>query len=339
MSEKSVFPSRLLSCLIAVSMFFLVLSSLFMFRYTGSSVIPISVYNRILYNINKTSGNAGPSLVVPSQILHKPVDRPKQPVLKVYMYDLPPEFHLGLLGWKGSVNQTWPNVSKLSEIPPYPGGLNLQHSIEYWLTLDLLSSNAPNVPSPHSALRIQNSSEADIIFVPFFASLSYNRYSKIQGNEKTSLNRVLQDRLVRFLKEQDEWKRFGGKDHLIVAHHPNSMLDARKKLGSAMFVLADFGRYPVEIANINKDVIAPYKHVVRTVAANDSAPFEGRPILAYFQGAIYRKDVSQFSFLFFFFPSPLRVIQVIVLNKSAYLNRVFVIMYRVEPSVKSYTTY
>jgi hypothetical protein len=59
-----------------------------------------------------------------------------------------------------------------------------------------------------------------------------------------------------------------------------------------MFVLADFGRYPVEIANLGKDIIAPYKHVVRTIPSGESAQFDRRPILMHFQGAIYRKDVS-----------------------------------------------
>ncbi|OMP04795.1 Exostosin-like protein [Corchorus olitorius] len=213
-----------------------------------------------------------------------------QAFLRVYMYDLPSEFHFGLMGWKGTANQLWPDVNDPSQIPPYPGGLNLQHSIEYWLTLDLLSSNTPNVVRPCAAIRVQNSSQADVVFVPFFSSLSYNRHSKLQGKEKVSVNKMLQRKLVRFLRVRDEWKRFGGKDHVIVAHHPNSMLDARTELGSAMFVLADFGRYPTEVANLEKDIIAPYKHVVRTIPSGDSAPFEERPILVYFQGAIFRKD-------------------------------------------------
>lgn len=149
---------------------------------------------------------------------------------------------------------------------------------------------------PCSAVRVENSSQADIIFVPFFSSLSYNRHSKLHGKEQISVNNQLQNRLVNFLEGRDEWKRFGGKDHLIIAHHPNSLLNARKKLGSAMFVLADFGRYPVEIANIGKDVVAPYKHVVKTVRNAASAQFENRPLLLYFRGAIYRKDVSFQSF-------------------------------------------
>ncbi|GAB2269988.1 hypothetical protein Dimus_004903 [Dionaea muscipula] len=216
---------------------------------------------------------------------------PNQALLKVYMYDLPPEFHFELLGWKGRENEVWPNVSKTGEIPSYPGGLNSQHSMEYWLTLDLLSSNVEQVVRPCSVIRVAKSGQANVIFVPFFSSLSYNRHStKTRAKDGFTVNRILQGRLVEFLMSQPEWRRSKGKDHILVAHHPNSMLYARKKLSAAMFVLADFGRYPPKIANLGKDVIAPYKHVVRRVDANSSASFEQRPILAYFQGAIYRKD-------------------------------------------------
>lgn len=305
-------------------MFILILSSVILLEFTNTSIIPESVYKIVLSNSTsvyikpRSEQITLPSLPsVDTQInAERTVRRgklacqvnnssrkmqslgksrkmdcdPTKALLRVFMYDLPPEFHFGLLGWKGSEKQTWPNVSSSGRIPPHPGGLNLQHSIEYWLTLDLLSSNAPDVVRPCSAIRVKNSSQADVIFVPFFSSLSYNRHSKVSGKEKVSVNRMLQNKLVQFLWGQVEWKRLGGKDHLIIAHHPNSMLDARSKLGSAMFVLADFGRYPVEIANIGKDIIAPYRHLVRTISNDESAPFDKRPILVYFQGAIYRKD-------------------------------------------------
>ncbi|PSR89662.1 Arabinosyltransferase ARAD1 [Actinidia chinensis var. chinensis] len=309
MSEKSLLPSRLLFCLITVSMVFLIFSLVFLLQFSDKSFLPSSVFKLILVNNTsvsfKTSSrgeDSKPPLtssVRTEDVYHRNSDPvmklgescdPDHSVLRVYMYELPPEFHFGLLGWKGSGNQTWPDVSNPSQIPPYPGGLNLQHSMEYWLTLDLVSSNSLEMVRSCSAIRVLDSSRADIVFVPFFASVSYNRYSKLRGKEKVSVNRMLQNKLVEFLKGREEWKRSGGKDHLIVAHHPNSMLVARRKLGSAMFVLADFGRYPVEIANIQKDVIAPYKHLVKTIPADKSAPFEGRPILVYFQGAIYRKD-------------------------------------------------
>ncbi|XVF09069.1 hypothetical protein REPUB_Repub07fG0059300 [Reevesia pubescens] len=326
MSEKGIFPSRFFFYIITISMFLLILSSMFLLQFGDTSLLPRSVFKLIL--LNGTSVYLKPNVKseqtkvpffssVSSQVdAQIPIKNGEsscqkssygkkmcdswqqkikscntnQALLRVYMYNLPSEFHFGLLGWKGKPNQIWPDVNDPSRIPSYPGGLNLQHSMEYWLTLDLLSSNTPNVVRPCAAIRVHNSSQADVIFVPFFSSLSYNRHSKLRGKEKVSVNKMLQNKLVQFLTTQVEWKRFGGKDHLIVAHHPNSMLDARGKLGSAMFVLADFGRYPTEIANLEKDVIAPYRHVVRTIPSSDSAPYDKRPILVFFQGAIYRKD-------------------------------------------------
>ncbi|XP_076918640.1 putative arabinosyltransferase ARAD1 [Bidens hawaiensis] len=286
MTEKRVFSSRLLSCLIAISMFFLILSCSLLFRIGDNSLVPTSIYNLIV------ADHGSVDLIDPKSTSCKDSCScdPKQAVLKVFMYDLPPEFHFGLLGWTGGTGGSWPNVGNVSVIPRYPGGLNLQHSIEYWLTLDLLASVTLNVVRSCTAVLVHNSSQADIIFVPFFSSLSYNRHSKVEGVETKSTNDVLQERLVEYLNGRDEWKRFGGKDHLIMAHHPNSMLIARWKLGSAMFVLADFGRYDNQIANIDKDVIAPYRHVVRTLDVNNSPSFDERPTLVYFQGAIYRKD-------------------------------------------------
>ncbi|XP_031105561.1 probable arabinosyltransferase ARAD1 [Ipomoea triloba] len=316
-SEKSMVPSRFLSCLIAISLFLIITSSLALLHFNTSSFLPRSVFQLILvnnstsgfWNSNISGGEIGTPLFPSENVKNSEAVRStpssnnslgsqepnrkcevNRALLRVYMYDLPPEFHFGLLGWKGSKDKMWPNVNEPSQIPRYPGGLNLQHSIEYWLTLDLLSSNIPTIARPCTAVRVQNSTEANVIFVPFFASLSYNRHSKIQEKEKISTDRLLQKKLVEFLKSRDEWKRFGGRDHLVVAHHPNSMLVARKSLGSAMFVLADFGRYPVEIANIEKDVIAPYKHMVKTIGAGNSRSFKERPILIYFQGEIYRKD-------------------------------------------------
>ncbi|GAV60985.1 Exostosin domain-containing protein [Cephalotus follicularis] len=320
MSEKSMLPSRYLFYLITILMFLLILSSVLLLQFSSTSLSPKSVFKLVM--LNSTSVYLKPNvniehtkfpLQVDSKVLtrstvvacrnsssskktggfgqprRKPCD-PNQALLRVYMYDLPSQFHFGLLGWKGSEDHIWPSVINPNRIPPYPGGLNLQHSMEYWLTLDLLSSNTPDSVRPCSAIRVNDSSHADIIFVPFFSSLCYNRNSKLHGKEKVSVNKMLQMKLVELVTNRDEWKRMGGKDHLIVAHHPNSLLDARKKLGSAMFVLADFGRYPVEIANLDKDIIAPYRHVVRTIPAGESATYDERPILVYFQGAIYRKD-------------------------------------------------
>ncbi|XP_073010479.1 probable arabinosyltransferase ARAD1 [Typha latifolia] len=306
---------RLLSCVVFMAIFLMIFSCSVLLKSSSRYLIPESVLMLVLPNKTSELGTRisysdDPSRNAPlplitvggkrttsenqdgvrrnSESLKRKCD-PSQALLKVYMYDLPLQFHFGLLGWKGKGYQIWPDVGNVDHVPRYPGGLNLQHSMEYWLTLDLLSSNTPGVMRPCMAVRVMNSSAADVIFVPFFSSLSYNRHSKLEGKEKISKDRFLQDELVKYLMNQEEWRSSGGKDHLIIAHHPNSMLEARWKISAAMFLLADFGRYPTEIANLKKDIIAPYRHVALSVG-NESAPFEKRPILAYFQGAIYRKD-------------------------------------------------
>ncbi|XVF30696.1 hypothetical protein REPUB_Repub16aG0080300 [Reevesia pubescens] len=210
----------------------------------------------------------------------------KEP-LKIFMYNLDPEFHFGLLDWKPQGGSVWPDIR--TKIPSYPGGLNMQHSIEYWLTLDLLASEISDNPSNRVTIRVQNSSEADLIFVPLFSSLSYNRFSNVNPHQKRSRNKVLQAKLVKFVTAQKEWKMSGGRDHIIMAHHPNSMLNARMQLWPAIFILSDFGRYPLNIANVDKDVIAPYKHVIKSYV-NDTSDFDTRKTLLFFQGSIYRKD-------------------------------------------------
>nr|XP_043611311.1 probable arabinosyltransferase ARAD1 [Erigeron canadensis] len=206
--------------------------------------------------------------------------------LRVFMYDLPSEFHFELLYWKPEGMSIWPDIRL--KVPEYPGGLNVQHSVAYWLTLDLLASRFDN-DGGRNVIRVYNSSEADVIFVPFFSSVCFNRFSRLNPHQKTNRNKELQHKLVKYLMGQPEWKRSGGIDHVIVAHHPNSLLDARMQLWPAMFVLSDFGRYPPTIANIDKDVIAPYKHIIKS-NVNDTSSFDSRPILLFFQGAIYRKD-------------------------------------------------
>ncbi|CAL4995818.1 unnamed protein product [Urochloa decumbens] len=209
------------------------------------------------------------------------------PAVRVFMYDMPPEFHFGLLGWSPpSPDSVWPDLS--TPPPRYPGGLNQQHSVEYWLTLDLLLSSSSSAPCG-AAVRVTDSRDADLVFVPFFASLSYNRHSRPVPPEKVARNKALQEQLVRYLTTRPEWKRYGGADHVIVAHHPNSLLHARVPLSPAVFVLSDFGRYQPRVASLEKDVIAPYKHMAKTFV-NDSAGFDDRPTLLYFRGAIYRKQ-------------------------------------------------
>lgn len=292
MSKMGFFTRRYLFLFFLLTSAVFILSWLLVLRSTGraysidySKLLSMAKNNNLNVNLPPRASINSQTVILSSNSIK--CDSSEH-ILKVFMYDLPSEFHFNLLGWKGwGRGVVWPDVR--SEVPDYPGGLNLQHSIEYWLTLDLLNSEYTKDLAGRSAIRVHNSSEADVVFVPFFSSICYNRYSKLKPNQKRSANSLLQEKLVTFLTAQDEWKRSGGNDHIIIAHHPNSLLDARTKLWPAIFILSDFGRYPPTIANVEKDVIAPYRHVVGSYT-DDASDFDSRKTLLYFQGAIYRKD-------------------------------------------------
>lgn len=66
----------------------------------------------------------------------------------------------------------------------------------------------------------------------------------------------------------------------------------RDYLNASILVVSDFGRLKKTVARLQKDVVAPYAHVVHTYE-QDSAldPFSERKTLLFFQGRISRKDV------------------------------------------------
>ncbi|KAL2636165.1 hypothetical protein R1flu_007644 [Riccia fluitans] len=199
------------------------------------------------------------------------------------------KFHFGMTStFEPSLDpdSVWPR--NLSNLPKYPGAMYQQHSPEYWLTVDLLTSSMPDRKTECTAVRVSNPQIADVFFVPFFASLSYNKYKKME-QEGEGQNEQLQRQLVSFLKNQTWWKLSGGKDHVVVIHHPNSLRLVRDQLSPAMYVVCDFGRYPEWVANMTKDIVAPYKHVIKTFN-DDNTQFNSRPLLLFFQGAIVRKE-------------------------------------------------
>lgn len=70
------------------------------------------------------------------------------------------------------------------------------------------------------ARRVFDAAEADVIFVPFFATLSAElqlstakgAFRKKVGNE----DYVRQRQVVDFVKNTEAWKRSGGRDHVFV---------------------------------------------------------------------------------------------------------------------------
>ncbi|KAL0383307.1 UNVERIFIED_CONTAM: putative arabinosyltransferase A [Sesamum calycinum] len=245
----------LMTSVLLILSWFLVLRSTGRLQSLEFNILPSSSLLAVAENENLAISSVISASVDREQATRKRNSRKcdaNSQILKVFMHDLPSQFHFALLGWKGGGKTVWPDIQ--AEVPKYPGGLNMQHSIEYWLTLDLLNSEFSKNMSGRSAIRVRDSSEADIVFVPFFASISYNRSGGME----------------------EVW----GKDHVIVAHHPNSLLYARMKLWPAMFILADFGRYPMTVANVEKDVIAPYRHYIRSYV-NDKSDYDSRPTLLF----------------------------------------------------------
>lgn len=219
--------------------------------------------------------------------------------LKVFMYDLPPEFHYGMIAEEHMAPKViWPG--NVSALPRYPGGLYQQHSPEYWLISDVLTSDMPDRTSPCTAFRVRRWQDADVMLVPFFASLSYNKYSgrsiintpgKKASKETLTLNQELQVNLLAFLKTQPAW-RARAEAHVLVIHHPNSMVAMRAHFRNGnfvpIFVVADFGRY----GDIGKDVVAPYKHIIPSFETDiaSAESYASRPSLLFFQGMIVRKQ-------------------------------------------------
>ncbi|KAL5537793.1 hypothetical protein UlMin_042233 [Ulmus minor] len=207
------------------------------------------------------------------------------PPLRVFMYDLPRRFNVGMLNRRSQhqtpvTAQTW---------PPWPNnsGLKRQHSVEYWMMASLLYQ----ADDATEAVRVSDPGMADAFFVPFFSSLSFNTHGHNMTDPQTRFDHQLQIDLLKLLGESEYWKRSGGRDHVFPLTHPNAFRFLRSELNSSIQIVVDFGRYPKTMSNLSKDVVAPYVHVVDSFV-NDYPPdpFESRTTLLFFRGRTFRKD-------------------------------------------------
>ncbi|KAM2656359.1 hypothetical protein EV1_011878 [Malus domestica] len=209
------------------------------------------------------------------------------PPLKVYMYDLPRRFNVGIMNRRNTdqtpvTARTW---------PPWPknSGLKRQHSVEYWMMGSLLSDG--NGGDGREAVRVSDPELADAFFVPFFSSLSFNTHGHNMTDPTTQIDRQLQVDLLKILGESKYWQRSGGRDHVIPMTHPNAFRFLRPQVNASIQIVVDFGRYPHVMSNLSKDVVTPYVHVVDSFTDdNRPDPFESRTTLLFFQGRTYRKD-------------------------------------------------
>ncbi|XP_074303331.1 putative arabinosyltransferase ARAD1 [Silene latifolia] len=215
--------------------------------------------------------------------------------LKVYMYEIPNRFNVGMLKQGGIIEESPVTEENL---PPWPlsSGLRLQHSVEYWLMASLLyySSNDndnDNETKIKEVIRVFDPEIADVFFVPFFSSLSFDVYGHNMTDPIAELDKELQIDILKFLRKSKYWQRSGGRDHIIPMHHPNAFRFLREQVNASILIVADFGRSSKSTSNLRKDVVAPYVHVVDSYANDDvSDPFESRTTLLFFRGRTVRKD-------------------------------------------------
>lgn len=206
--------------------------------------------------------------------------------LKIYMYELPRKFNMGML--KKDKNQEIPWTNHVA--PPWKQKfeVNKQHSVEYWLMVYLLDG-WDRKDGKTAAVRVIDPEQADVFFVPFFSALSFNSHGHGMS-EGAAADKRLQAGLVDILSKSKWWQASQGRDHILVAHHPNALRHYRDMLNQSIFIVADFGRYDKTVARLSKDVVAPYVHVLPSYDQDNPAdPFSLRKTLLFFQGRIHRK--------------------------------------------------
>ncbi|KAI3423080.1 Exostosin domain-containing protein [Psidium guajava] len=141
------------------------------------------------------------------------------------------------------------------------------------------------------AVRVLDPESADVFFVPFFSSLSFNSHGHNMTDPETEIDRKLQIDLMEFLRQSKYWQRSGGRDHVIPMTHPNAFRFLREQVNASILIVADFGRFSKTMSNLNKDVVAPYVHVVESSLDDDTVdPYGLRPLLLFFRGRTVRKD-------------------------------------------------
>jgi hypothetical protein len=99
--------------------------------------------------------------------------------LKVYMYELPRKYNIGMLK-KGDTNQEIPWTNHVVPSWKQKYEVNKQHGVEYWMMVYLLDG-WDRKDGGKSAIRVKDPEDADLFFVPFFSALSFNSHGGMLG--------------------------------------------------------------------------------------------------------------------------------------------------------------
>ncbi|XP_010256252.1 PREDICTED: probable arabinosyltransferase ARAD1 [Nelumbo nucifera] len=274
-------------------------------------VLPLSIFF-LLQSTHQQTSCSSPFLTFSQKIPQNPNQS-----IRVYVADLPRSLNYGLLGkyWSLSddsrlgsdvdndIRSTVSSKGKL-EFPPYPENpLIKQYSAEYWILGDLMTPEELRTGS--FAKRVFDVNEADVVFVPFFATLSAEMqlgmakgaFRKKVGNEDYER----QKEVVDLIRGTDAWKRSGGRDHVFVLTDPVAMWHVKAEIAPAVLLVVDFGgwyRLDLKASSDNtsdmiqhtqvsllKDVIVPYTHLLPRLHLSEN---QDRITLLYFKGAKHR---------------------------------------------------
>ncbi|KAK3031940.1 hypothetical protein RJ639_036224 [Escallonia herrerae] len=274
-SDPSLFISLSLVCTLSLSLFFL--------SYRPQSHPPL----------------------VPQNTSHSPTNS-----IKVYVSDLPRYLNYGLLdkywsfqsdsrlGSDADKEIRSAHLPKRLDYPPYPENpLIKQYSAEYWIMGDLMMPEKFRTGS--FARRVFDAKQADVVFVPFFATLSAEMqlgmakgmFRKKAGNEDYDRQKEVVD-FVRGVK-------LGSGPHSLA--DPVAMWHVRAEIAPAILLVVDFGgwyRLDSKMANgsssvmvqhtqvsLLKDVIVPYSHLLPKLLISED---QKHHTLLYFKGAKHR---------------------------------------------------
>ncbi|KAK4774577.1 hypothetical protein SAY86_009512 [Trapa natans] len=238
--------------------------------------------------------------------------------IRVYVAELPRPLNYGLLEeyWSSAYVDSRAssdpdhglgkaNFPKSLKYPPYPDNpLIKQYSAEYWILGDLMTPQELRKGS--FAKRVNTAEEADVIFVPFFATLSAEmqlgmdkaKFRKKESNEDYRRQREVVD----LVRSSEAWKRSGGRDHVFVLTDPVAMWHVREEIAPAILLVVDFGGWyrldsksPLNgnssdmiqhtQVSLLKDVIVPYTYLLPRLHLSEN---QRRHTLLYFKGAKHR---------------------------------------------------
>lgn len=229
-------------------------------------------------------------LVAPDDVATTPRPPAPTPIVKIFMYDLPRKFTYGViehyLRARGVLTADSP-VNDDSELR-YPGN---QHSAEWWLFSHLSSMDDEEEISNTSIIRTLDPNHADLFFVPFFSSLSLvvnPPGRQIIGNKESYSDERMQGELVLWLERQPYWRRYRGRDHVIICQDPNALYKVIDNFKNSVLLISDFGRLKAQHASLVKDVVLPYSH--RISSFNGDAGVGHRDSLLFFMGNRFRKE-------------------------------------------------